>query len=82
MAEKEITNTEILDAITELANATAKGFERVERHLKLVDGRLDILDAQYKGLREQINEIPNVIEETYGRMLNDHEDRIRILEKV
>jgi hypothetical protein len=81
MADKEISIDDIAMSIAELAEAVAKGFERVEGQLKLLNDRVGVLEAQHKEVVTRIEQIPDTIDQTYGEMLNGHEDRIRALER-
>ena len=82
MAEKETSIEGLAKAIAELAEAVAKGFERVEGQLKLLNDRVGVLEAQHKEVVTRIEQIPDMIDQTYGEMLNNHEDRIRAIERV
>lgn len=80
MNTKETTNDDLAQAITELSAAVAKGFERVEGQLKLLDDRVGVLEAEHKEVVTRIAQVPEAVDATYGRMLNDHRDRLHALE--
>lgn len=66
--------------IGDLASATAKGFERVERAIESMDARLKTVEAGNRSIQIDLEQLPDKIDQTYGGMLNDHEDRIKTLE--
>ena len=57
-----------------------KRFDATDARLDKIESRLDVLEAQYKDLRLNISQIPDQIDRTYAGMLNDHEERLRVLE--
>jgi len=80
MEKKETTIDDILEAVT-------KGFEQVdnrlvaiERRLATVEDRTGSLEDRMRSVEMSVRNLPDHVDETYGKMLNDHEDRIRILE--
>ena len=77
----------ISGSLAHLTKATAQGFERIEndiagvnRRLDVLDERMSVLEAQHREVVTRIEQVPDKIEETYGKMLNEHEDRIHALE--
>lgn len=75
----------------ELFEAISTGFAKIDERLIAVERRLTGLEERTANLENRIahiesgirtlsDEIEDKIEETYGRMLNDHEDRLAGLE--
>ena len=56
----------------------------IEARLGALEGRFTELEKQgregFRGLHAEIVDLPDKIDDTYGSMLNDHEDRLRALE--
>ncbi|MCG8357071.1 MAG: hypothetical protein MI920_16025 [Kiloniellales bacterium] len=90
-SDKKNDFSKILDAIDALAQSTAKGFGAVDKRISALEHRIGSLEHQVGMLKEDgrtlrvkvdalPDEIGDRIDATYGKMLNEHEDRIRALE--
>jgi len=76
----EITNAEILKAVIEGFAKADERLSSLERRMTSLENKVEVLQAQHKDTRSLIQNLPDEIEAIYGKMLNSHEDRIRILE--
>jgi regulator of replication initiation timing len=95
--EKDVEQafTKMQEGIDKLATMVADGFhavdkrfEQVDKRFEQVDKRFDLLESEIRELRNEVRSIraelermPDSVEATYGRTMNDLLDRIIVIEK-
>ncbi len=81
--EKRITSVEtsLNERITSLETSVNERFASVNKQFGSVNERLDAQSQEIKALRRDLAQVPDEIDETYAKVLNELVDRVGVLEK-